>query len=92
MYSMESKPVPSADVIVTELEGEAVLLHLQTRFYFTLNSTGLWLWKQMTDQVSLKELADRLQTQFELTASHAEATVRQFLKELQSEDLVKVDR
>jgi hypothetical protein len=36
----------SADAVLTELQdGTGVLLHLRTRFYFTLNATGVQAWK-----------------------------------------------
>jgi hypothetical protein len=37
---------PSEDVLLTELkDGTGVLLHLNTKFYFTLNRTGVLVWK-----------------------------------------------
>lgn len=37
---------PSDDVILTELkDGTGVLLHVGTKFYYTLNPTGVLAWK-----------------------------------------------
>ena len=37
---------PSPDVLLTELQdGSGVLLHLRTKFYYTLNRTGVAAWK-----------------------------------------------
>jgi len=37
---------PSPDVLLTELkDGSGVLLHLRTKFYYTLNRTGVAAWK-----------------------------------------------
>ena len=37
---------PSPEVLLTELkDGSGVLLHLRTKFYYTLNRTGVAAWK-----------------------------------------------
>lgn len=45
------------DVIVTELqEGDAVLLHLGTRMYYSLNETGLNIWRHLENGQILTEM------------------------------------
>jgi hypothetical protein len=41
---------PSDDVMLTELkDGTGVLLHVGTKFYYTLNPTGVLAWKLIAD-------------------------------------------
>jgi Transglutaminase-like superfamily/Coenzyme PQQ synthesis protein D (PqqD) len=56
----------SPDAVLTELQdGTGVLLHLQTRFYFTLNATGVQAWKALGDGAQdAAELARQLTAAF----------------------------
>jgi hypothetical protein len=41
---------PSEDVMLTELkDGTGVLLHVGTKFYYTLNPTGVMAWKLIAE-------------------------------------------
>jgi hypothetical protein len=41
---------PSEDVVLTELkDGSGVLLHVGTKFYYTLNPTGVLAWKLIAE-------------------------------------------
>ena len=35
----------SPEVLAAHLEGEAVLLHMDTKDYFRLNDTAAWVWR-----------------------------------------------
>jgi hypothetical protein len=84
---------PSPDAVLTELQdGTGVLLHLQTRFYFTLNATGVQAWKLLEAGArDGAELAQRLASAFpEVEASRVRADVEALLAELARESLVTV--
>jgi hypothetical protein len=58
---------PSRDVVLTELrDGTGVLLHLETKHYFTLNRSGVLAWKLLGDAGArdAAELAERLAGEF----------------------------
>jgi hypothetical protein len=81
---------PDPEVIVTELEGkEAVLLHLGSRKYFSLNSTGLEIWQGLTEGLPLGEIARRLQNDYDLDADRATASVNRLAGELLAAGLVR---
>jgi hypothetical protein len=48
------------DVVFRELEGEAVLLNLETGVYFGLNEVGTRIWSLLQERVSLKQVLERL--------------------------------
>ncbi|MFO8057275.1 MAG: PqqD family protein [bacterium] len=61
----EKKLKGREDVVFTDLDdGSAVLLHLESKYYYSLNDTGSFLWKLMekqegtTEQEMIKELCD----------------------------------
>jgi hypothetical protein len=76
------------DVVHTELEDGAVLLHLGTRFYYTLNETGRTIWGLLESIDTPAGLTERLLGQYQVTADHARASVSRFLGELDREQLI----
>jgi hypothetical protein len=78
-------------VLLTELpDGTGVLLHLQTRFYFTLNPAGLQTWKLLVVGVrDAAELASALAAQYPpADPVQVRADVEALLVELTRETLV----
>lgn len=91
MLTMDDRVRPNPEVVVTELDGnEAVLLHLDTKLYFSLNSTGLWLWKRFTEERNLKEVSEQLQREFDVTQEKAEQSVLELAQQLHAEELLDV--
>jgi hypothetical protein len=82
---------PNPQVLLTELgDGTGVLLHLDTKFYYTLNSTGIFVWKALVDtscQTSAT-LAARLAEVFNVSVEVAEQDIGTILTEMSNEGLV----
>lgn len=81
----------SADTVLTELQdGTGVLLNLQTRFYFTLNATGVLAWKLLgAGAQDPGELARRLAAGFPGTdPAQVRADVDALLADLAREALI----
>ena len=77
------------DVVDTELDGaETVLLHLQSKVYFSLNATGTHIWRELKRGSSLTDITQRLQESFDVDAAHAEASVRALIDDLERQGLV----
>ncbi len=78
--------------LLTELDdGTGVLLHLDTKYYFTLNDTGVFLWKQLAETPSsASELAERLSVEFEVTEGDALPHVRSLVEELHANRLIEL--
>ncbi len=83
----------SADAVLTELQdGTGVLLHLQTRFYFTLNDTGVRVWKLIGEGArDAGDLARRLAAAFPGTdPDRIRTDVEALLADLAGESLVSL--
>lgn len=80
----------SPRVVATELrDGTGVLLHLDSLFYFTLNATGLAVWRSLErGEASIDSLADGLAREFEVEPDRAMDDVRALLEALLAERLV----
>lgn len=91
MLELNHKVRPDSDVVLTELENkEAVLLHLKTKMYYSLNETGLRIWQSLNDGLTLNEISERLQQEFDVTPEKAKESVVNLIAELITEKLVEV--
>jgi len=78
------------DVVVTELDGEneSVLLHLGTKKYYTLNETGVRIWKLLCDGFKTDELIHKLCDEYAVSATSAEKSVTELIQSLLEEELL----
>jgi hypothetical protein len=77
------------DVILTELgDGTGVLLHLGTKFYYTLNATGVAAWKALGDGATRERIADALSVHFAIDPDTAARDVEPVLEEMLTERLI----
>ena len=77
-----------ADVVHTELEDGAVLLHMGTKFYYSLNGTGGTIWGLLESIDNPAELTAHVRDRYQLTDDHARASVARFLSALEREQLI----
>ncbi|HNS96713.1 MAG TPA: PqqD family protein [Polyangiaceae bacterium] len=81
---------PNSRCLFTELrDGTAVLLHLDTKFYYTLNPTGVVVWKGLSEAVTLDEIVNRIVSAFETDETTARSDIQKLLTELVDEELVE---
>jgi hypothetical protein len=82
------KYVISEDVLTAHLSDEAVLLHVGSKRYFRLNSTGAWIWKGIEQGMSRAELLEGLCARFEVERADAERSLDDQLTRLREADLL----
>ncbi|GBD40077.1 hypothetical protein HRbin37_02365 [bacterium HR37] len=75
-------------VVCTELEDGAVLLNLDTKYYYSLNETGLRIWQIMDECRSSLEVAERLANEYEVSVERARESVERLIGELEKEGLI----
>src|SRR4051812_36559543 len=86
-----SLPVPNPQVLFTEIDdGSGVLLHLETKFYYTLNPTGVGAWKALRDgtAASVAALGQRIAAEFRVEPEDAARDVAGLIDELLEDDLL----
>jgi len=92
MLKASDKATPDSDVIVTELDGEAVLLNLDTKLYFSLNATGVRIWKLLAEGLTLGDISERLYEEYDVTPEKAQQCVLELVGQLNDEKLVTLTR
>jgi len=80
---------PHPAVVYTPLdETEAILLHLDTKLYYTLNETGRRIWELAAAGQAPEAIAAALSAEFDVTVEHAEARARSLIEDLARERLL----
>ena len=89
-FGLDDSLTLDPDVVATDLgDGETVLLHLQSKTYFTLNSTGTRIWEGLTRGLTPREISGRLQSEFRVESDQADQSVLELLRDLASQKLVR---
>ena len=78
----------SPDAACAAVDDGAVVLHMGTRRYFSLNETGAAIWRMLEDDVSLGEIPARLGSMYAVDAAVAASAVDRLLGELAAEQLI----
>ena len=76
------------DVLTAHLEGEAVLLNMETKDYFRLNSTAAVVWKGLERGMDREALVRELVAGFEVEPGAAAAELDRLLGELSQRRLI----
>jgi hypothetical protein len=92
MVALEQRVCPHPQVVDTELdEGEVVLLHLESKIYYSLNLTGQRIWRGLKDRLTLKDISSRLQEEFNVNAERADRSVLDLVNELCQQKLAQLE-
>lgn len=85
------RPQRGENVQWTALEGEAVLVDLETGVYFTLNRVGSAIWEQLDGERDLGGVLAALCDRFDATREALAADLRSFIADLERERLIRLD-
>jgi glutathionylspermidine synthase len=87
---MSTTPLkPHDHVVFSDLdEGEAVLVDLNAKRYYTLNETAIFVWRRLEKSRPAEEIARELADNYDVTPERAAASVRQLLAELSQRNLL----
>ena len=77
-------------VMVRELEGEAVLLNLNSESYFGLDDIGTRMWMALTESGSIEMAYEALLAEYEVEPEQLRADLGTFIEKLSEASLVDV--
>lgn len=86
--SLESVVAISEQTVSRELEGEAVILNLQTGTYFGLSEVGTRIWALIQEHGLLRRVFEVMQEEYEVAAPALQTDILQLVDELHSKGLV----
>ena len=85
---MDRDPRPSPDVVFQEVDGEVVLVHLQTNSIYTLNATGARFWALFAAGHDPPHVRRELCREFDVDPAQLEIEVDALLESLAREGLI----
>ena len=90
MVTLAQTVRPHPEVVDTALDtGETVLLHLDSKTYYSLNGTGTQIWQDLKQGLPLQEISRRLQGRFEVEPERADRSVLALVDDLLQHQLVQ---
>ena len=91
MITLDGNFRPESQVVDTKLDdGEVVLLHLESKTYYSLNITGERIWQGLKQGQSLRQISRGLQAQFDVDQETADSSVIELINELVGQKLVQI--
>jgi Coenzyme PQQ synthesis protein D (PqqD) len=76
------------DVVFRELDGEAVILNLESGMYFGLDAIGTRIWRLVEEHGSLRAVWEAMQREFEAPGEALQSDLLTFINELSAKGLV----
>lgn len=76
------------DVIFRELDGEAVVLNLDTGIYFGLDAVGTRIWRLIEDRKPLKAVLETLIDEYDAPPDRLQRDLLAFVERLNSKGLL----
>jgi len=78
------------EVFFQELDGQAVILNVQTSTYFGLNEVGTRMWNLLSEHKHVGIVYNKLIEEYDVTAEQLAGDLQIFINDLQSKQLVDV--
>jgi hypothetical protein len=80
----------SPDAAFAAVEDGAVVLHMGTKRYYSLNETGTFVWCRLEDGIARGEIVAQVVDEYDVGIAEAEMAVARLLDELVQESLLCV--
>jgi hypothetical protein len=90
MVELTMRAVVPAHVLIRHLEGESVLLNLDSERYFGLDATGTRMWELMTSQPTIALALEKLQEEYEAEPETLRTHLTELLGRLVENGLLQV--
>jgi hypothetical protein len=87
---LHSVVVAAQNQVSTGLEGEVVILNLQSGVYFGLKGVGARIWELMKEPTPASVICDSILTEFAVDRDRCEQDVLDILENLKNSGLIEV--
>jgi Coenzyme PQQ synthesis protein D (PqqD) len=90
--SLDASLSPNPEVVSREVEGELVLLDLESATYFGLNHVGSRVWTLVGELGSLRKVCETMEREYAVPREQLERDVLGLARELRDKGLLVVTR
>jgi Coenzyme PQQ synthesis protein D (PqqD) len=91
LLSSATRIVRSPDQVSGDIDGKVVLLSIENGEYYNMNDVGSRIWALLENPIAVGALVDRLVAEFEVEQATCEKEALAFLRQLQSDKLLRVE-
>jgi Coenzyme PQQ synthesis protein D (PqqD) len=92
MITLNDTLVAEPDLMMADLEGEAVLLNAQTGRYYGLNDVGTRIWTLVAEPTPVAAVVSALQNEYDVDAGQLEGDILRFVEDMVARRLVEVKK
>ena len=86
-----SKITIPESVLMQELDGEAVLLHLDSGKYFGLDEVGTRMWQLLKSSASIQVAFEQILAEYEVEPGQLRTDLEDLIAELSEQKLIEVE-
>lgn len=90
MVTLDCLVTVSDDVIFQELDGEAVLLNMQSESYFGLDSVGTRIWELLKAHGLVRTAAQKLLDEYDIGKDELQQHLLEFVEKLHAKGLITI--
>jgi hypothetical protein len=87
---LNARVIVPANVLIQELDGEAVLLNLKSETYFGLDDVGMLMWQVLTTSPSIQNAFEVLQNEYEVAPEKLQQDLGELLDKLVQQGLLEI--
>ena len=88
MYIFDSLKINVSQVVHETIDGETILLNLETGNYYSMDQMGVVIWQLLENEICVNDLIEALKNRFPDQDSEISASIPDFIAELIQEDLL----
>nr|WP_246120619.1 lasso peptide biosynthesis PqqD family chaperone [Bacillus nitratireducens] len=90
MISMQQRIVQAEGNIVSDMDGEKVMLSISNGKYYNLGKMGGIIWERIEKPIKVSKLLNELTSEYEVEDFECKEQVLLFLEQLLGENLIKL--
>ena len=87
---LNSKVTRKEDIVAANMDGEVVMMNIETGRYYNLGTMGSVIWAMINETVAVESMVTTLLERYEVTKAQCEADVLKFLNQMSREGLLDV--
>ncbi len=80
--------INSRDVVYTNLGNEGVILNLRSKYYFTLNETGMQIWDLLTEGADEETIVAKLCDEYDVEPEACRRDLQELMRQFAAEGLI----
>ena len=91
LLSLDARVTAAPRQVSTEVGDETVILELQDGVYYGLDDVGSFIWRQLSEPRTVRDLRDAIVASYDIDADRCEEDLQAILQEMATSGLVQIE-